>query len=1161
MYRVHQLAAGLLLHGLVLTTPAFAQLLQPVVTPSSITFAAGSSGQFVARTLSPPPPSLTFSPPIPAVILTTVVAPAAVMITPSQAQLTSTTYATGVTFTVLSSTPGTYSIPIRFQASGGVGESQPETVILTLRVTGFSPIIDAVAPPSVVVPSLAATFRVSGTNFAPGGVVISRTLGVVVERTTVFGPTLAEVVVRVLAGTPPGPVRLGFRNPDGGASERDGTLLVYPRGAIGAQLSVNTATIVFPVEGTIVSNGEAVYPRALLAMSGSGTVVGAWAVDGAPFDRFTATTNAGAPLEIHARLPIPPTSWGEHRLSLVIDSPQLSDGPSVRFESSVTSATRLTIYEPVERAVIEGPPRIRWTLVPGASAYEVEILHVAGDGREFRSRRFRTTETSWTPNDLGSGTMRTRLRAVFQGDTRGEPTDWRPFVVLPARVSLHIDGADDRSVAWSGGSLGMIYRVEFFRGESRCFSALSFSSPYRMATSIEWRNCDAVRVDAFSPSGRLLGKSQWITLGKTFAPPIAFVAAQNPADAIERLPRAGAISDGSTSVAARWRSGAQANSALLVDGTDVTAVAMRQPRAIVYEPLRPLAAGKHVAALASTGALNEWTFSVSDDQPPSTPAVVTPPPAYVLKPSATGVMRRADPAGDQFAGNISLSTQGAAGDVTAGNGTQATGDLVYSSFDRNQLASASPNWVTQGRRQYGRMWGSARVGYTTPDFTEGVEFLTSGAARTSIVARAGSPWGTLSYYQLLDPGVHGVLSGTTENFGVHGAAFTTPDRKPYVIRLIALRMQEPANVALNTTEINTRTFGIFGRYDFGAKGLLVAEAAHGSARPRAGSSQVSSSGDAFRLTGNSFVAGTTVSADVRTVDSCYVTPGNRGLVHGTGEQFVLGRTIGRNILNLTASRLEKGADPNSASQRSISDGIKLGVATTLNPHLSLVAGVGVNTDRADALVTSFLPATSRRTSSASATLSETVSKLTVSEALTWTRVDDHKNSQANNDLTSMTVTVNGTPVTNVVLTSLAVFTRTNATPTVGTTDTWLLSLTPAIAFPAHCLSVSPSITLDQTTNGVAMSNVRNKTFGSIVQWSPLWLSSLVSGQISATTTQMAAAKMRGTRTDTYTAAVTLHLNKTKGLPAFAGPPPLPGTQPPTPPADASSASKEAGTIK
>ncbi len=90
------------------------------------------------------------------------------------------------------------------------------------QIDKFPPAIIAIAPPSVVIPSFATVLRVSGTNFAPGGVVFSRSSGVIVERTTVFGPTLAEIVVRVLAATPPGRLRLGFRNPNGGTSEQDG---------------------------------------------------------------------------------------------------------------------------------------------------------------------------------------------------------------------------------------------------------------------------------------------------------------------------------------------------------------------------------------------------------------------------------------------------------------------------------------------------------------------------------------------------------------------------------------------------------------------------------------------------------------------------------------------------------------------------------------------------------------------------------------------------------------------------------------------------------------------------------------------------------------------------------------------------------------------------
>jgi len=1145
-----------------LPTPSAAgQTLNPVLVPGSLTFKAGSSAPFMARTSNPLPPLPIVSPQIPPFIAISVISPAAVTITPSQAQLTSTNHATGVTFTASSSTPGTYAVPVRFQLEGGA-EGPPETAILIITVTpAITPVIDAVAPPSVVAPSLATTLRIGGRNFAPGGVVFSRSPGVVVERTTVFGPALAEVVVRVLPGTPPGPLRLGFRNPDGGMSQQDGILLLYPRGAIGAPLGVDTATIVFPVDGTIVSNSDSVYPRALLGMSGSGTVVGSWAVDGAPFERFTATTNAGASLEIRSRLPIPPTPWGEHRLSLIIDSPKLEQAPSVRFESSLASATRLTIYQPAERALIEGIPRIRWTLVPGASAYEVEILHVADDGQELGVRRLRTTETAWAPKDLGSGMMRLRVRAIFQGDTRGEPTAWRTFVVLPAKTSLHIDGAAHRQVTWSGGGLGMIYRVEFLRGESRCFDALTFASPYRMATSIAWRDCDAVRVEAFSPSGTLLGRSPPVPLEKSFAPPIALVAEREPVDVIERLPRDGSTSTGLLSVAARWRSGAQTGSALLVDGTDVTAVAMRQPRAIVYDALLPLAAGKHVAALASAGALDEWTFNVIDDPAPSAPAVANPP-TYVIRPSGTSGVQRAPPADDKITGALSLSAQGADGDATAGNGIQATGDLVYAGgLDPNHLAQSSRNWLGQGRRGYGPMWGSASLGYTIPDFTDGAELLTSGIARTGVVAHAGSSWGTLSYYQPVEPRVHGVISASPENFGIRGAAFATPEGRQYLIRVIALRMQEPADLVLSTTGSTTRTFGIFGHYEFGTKAALTAEAAHASVTPRAGGAGVSRSGEAIRLTASGILGGTTYSADLRTVDSSYVNPGNRSLIPGTGEHFVLGRTMGRHVLSFAIGRQEQGREAHSPLPHATARAISLSVTTTFNPRIALVTTLGVNTDHADALVASSLPAISCRSSSASAALSQAFSKINVSETVTWARLDDHKTPLANNDVASMTVAVNGTPAPNVILASSAGLTRTKATPVVGTTDYWLLSFSPSIAFPAHLISILPSITLDRRTNDVTISNAQSQSFGSMVQWSPAWLSSLLSGQVSATTTRMAVAMTPSTRTNLYAAAVILHLNKTRGLPMFAGPPPLPGTQPPAPPVDASSAGKEVRAMR
>ncbi|MEA2165467.1 MAG: hypothetical protein QOK37_3594 [Thermoanaerobaculia bacterium] len=1125
-------------------TPLLAQF-GPVLNPSSLTFPSGSSGQFTASTAKGPP-----LPELPIVI--TFTAPAAVTITPPTASLTAANYLTGVRFTASSSTPGTYSILVRFQVVTAVRLEETATLTVTVKPV-IVPAINAVAPPSIVAPSLNTTFRVGGINFAPGGVVFSRTPGVVIERTKVFSPTLAEIVVRIPAGTPPGPLRLGFRNPDGGTSERDGVLLVYRRGSIGAPLTVNSATIVFPVTGTIVASSDAVYPRALLGVSGSGTVTGSWAIDGTPYDRFTATTKAGAPLQVKAHSPIPPTAWGQHRLSLIIESPKLDQAPSVLFESSLTSATRLTIYEPVERSIVEGRPRIRWTLMPGASAYEVEIVHRADDGRELGRRRFRSTETLWSPTDLGSGTMQVRVRTIYQGDTKGEPTQWRTFVLLPPKALLKIDGAESRRVAWSGGSLGMIYRLEFLRGGASCFGALSFASPYRLPDSIPWRQCDAVRVEAFAPSGKLLGRSQDAALQESFAPPVSLAANEETPELIERLPVATVLSDGFATVAARWRSGPQTDSALLVDDIDVTAVSLRQARAIVYNALLPLESGRHVAALASPGALDEWAFSVDEDQAPSASSSPSPlPRAYVIDLSGKAGIVRARPVNDQATDGLELSMQGKIGDAVAGDGVQATGDLAYAgTIDPNRFVQASRNWEGLARKTYGRMWASSRVGYTLPDFTDGAEFLTSGTARTGVVARAGSDWGTLSYYQPIDPAVHGVLSASPESLGIRSAAFSTPDGKPYVLRVIALRVKEPLNLLLSTPETTTRTFGIFGSYKLGTTGVLSAEAAHGSVKTQTGP-LVSRSGDAIRVTANGVFAGTTYSADLRSVDANYVNPGNRSLTPGIGQHFVFGRTIGLHTLSLSLGRQEQGRESNSPLQHATATAIGLSATSNFNPSLSLVTTLGIDADHADAQLSTSSPATSRRNSLASAALTETFSKLNVAETLSWTRLDDHKSPLANQDVTSILVAVGGAPITNVSLVSSAGFTRTKATPIIGTTDAWTVSLTPSIAFPQLSLSVLPSVNINRSTNDVTASHTRSESYGSIVQWQPGWRSSLFSGQVSAVTTHTAISMMPSTRTNVYAATITVHLRKTEAMPMFALPAPLPGTQPPAPPSDTTS---------
>src|SRR5207244_2996152 len=134
-------------------------------------------------------------------------------------------------------------------------------------------------------------------------------------------------------------------------------------------------------------------------------------------------TSAGLPLEIRSNVPLPPALIGEHRLTFVIESPRVVAAPAVSINAAATDVTRLAIVSPLDGDVVDAHPRIRWSLVPGASGYELDVSNGAGH------TRVRTTQTSWGLDNLPRGRTRVRVRAIFAGDVRGEPTAWSTLTV------------------------------------------------------------------------------------------------------------------------------------------------------------------------------------------------------------------------------------------------------------------------------------------------------------------------------------------------------------------------------------------------------------------------------------------------------------------------------------------------------------------------------------------------------------------------------------------------------------------------------------------------------------------------------------------------------------------------------------------------------------
>ena len=326
-------------------------------------------------------------------------------------------------------TPGTYTGILSGSSSAG-SVTIPMTVVVQA-----SPVIEAILPAALTAGTRENVLRLTGSGFQPGAGVTASHPGVRVLGVRVLSASLAEVALAVRPDTPPGAYGLELQNPDGGVA-RGATVTVHPGRSLSGPLAVTGIHIVTPRPGQIVAEGEAIHPRALLATAGAGTVVGTWLLDGVPFDRFTQVAGGGRPVEVRSAMPIPVSFTGEHRLELRLENPATLPPQGVHFFQAAERRSGLQVAVPgPDGAVDPASPVFRWSLVPGASGYEVEVRYRTpgvDDPETWRVIRRRVSDARWRPESrlvrvLEESESEFRVRAAFPGEVFGEPTDWQAF--------------------------------------------------------------------------------------------------------------------------------------------------------------------------------------------------------------------------------------------------------------------------------------------------------------------------------------------------------------------------------------------------------------------------------------------------------------------------------------------------------------------------------------------------------------------------------------------------------------------------------------------------------------------------------------------------------------------------------------------------------------
>ncbi len=933
-----------------------------------------------------------------------------------------------------------------FPLPGGAGRSEglrllvAALLVLLAMVPAFAqvgayPELHSVVPDRVTQGSLATLIRLTGTGFPaqvrvlgpwPGDQVDVEVAGFTVSPAQVLSPTQAIFTVSVAASVAPGTYYFDLQGFDPldhwwytiGSFE----LTVTPWTAgLAVPVSVHEVAIVYPREGARVGRGERIVPRGVLAVTGSGTITGAWELDGVPFDRFVAVARGGEPVPVEGRVPVPVTGDGPHVLTLRVDAPAslVSDPVTIVLVGPRASLLRPTAPAPGTILHVGGGlPAFRWTPQPGAVRYEILLS---------RSRRvlpgtrvIPVARSPFVPGrellaDLGPGRLWWAVRPVYTGEVRGTPSPWQPLLVLPERAALSSPswarGGEPGSLelSWQDGAEGFLHRVEVVdpADPGRVLAAgLTFDTRWTFRPALHGIRPGtplAFRVVALAPGPVPAGELAGGRLPDAPPAPRVLRAADRTGD-VKLEPADGAtVSAGAWTLAASWQGAIDPDEvAIVVDGTDLTGVCEVTPTSITCPGGGDLGPGSHRALLALGERLVRWSFTVSGGE--TAPAPGTPGAGEKKETAAPAAgptgwrldargqltwISGSDPAEwDQLRVSASGSVDRQQGSVHL-NGS---GDVA---FRRNlsgdhETIQESRNYVLTGTFGEGRWKGLAGVGYLAPRALEGSTYLDPGMPKGGAEVGVTGPIGTITAYATYDSKPAGQVSGIQgAEQRVRAAAWEIPlPRKLGTVRLMALDVTDPGSAALGLPRNEGTAYGLLGDLRLGDRWNLAVEGAHAGNRQK-GSPTVR--GDAWRLGLAGQLGGIQLALTLRDTDAEYVNPANRSLVAGgqpdrTGGDLRLSWTKDGTSLSLGYRYTEAGGTSGALSPDSREHAVDLSLATSLGPRTVFSAAGNWIRDEADA--TSALAATEITTTGATASLAYTATKGSLVASFQWQDVEN-----------------------------------------------------------------------------------------------------------------------------------------------------------------------------
>jgi hypothetical protein len=804
---------------------------------------------------------------------------------------------------------------------------------------------------------------------------------------------------------------------------------------------------------------------------------------------------------VEARIPVPIAPEGDHYLQLSVDEPQRVVSEPIRILRVSRSASALRLIEP-EDGVVAGEPRpFRWTLVPGAEAYEVVFSDE--DRENAGSKRFRTVQAEWLPGaqdwkEIVPVGKFWAVRPIYPVDVRGSLSAWNRLAAVPDHVALSIEPPvrtpEGTRFAWSGGAVGLLYRVSVTSADELAapvFSALTFRRTYELRAALLPRSDLkdlAVTIEAVSPEGHVVGSSgpSAFAIGQPLP-----AAARTSLALVSSSPGDGAeIATLSPSLAAPLDGFDDRDDlAILLDGTDVTDLLRFVGDEWRYVPYLPLEAGPHRVILRSARRESGFAFCAAPaDDTPSGAAAPAPRKGPDWKVDASGMVTvisgdRPDQH-DSVHAAISSSESYSPGPWSAAE----TADIAFHHDinDPHRTIQESRKWLAKGSVGNDTWKASGAAGYATSTLADQMQLLNTGLVRGAAELAAHTPVGSFGGFETFDDQFQGVFSsnlGRQQRLKV--ASYDAPlPPDHFVLRGLYLETDDFGKAAIPIARSRGRAYGGLGKWIASPKFTLLVEGAHGTFH-RDGSTEVS--GNAFRANATGSAGKTSYSLNFHRTDSDFVNPASPSLTtastpNRTGGEASLSEMIGKGSARLSYTYLHSGRVSGFSSEADHHDG-GLTLSWPLSAKVTSSLNGTYSVDRADAAqgITGALPETDRDQYGGTLSLQETLGKISLSETATRSRYDDKITSTNTKTSTYANVSASGDLLPMLNLSSNASLTR-SENSIAGRSDTLQFLLQPTLRWTATGLSLVPRASYTRSDTSVSAIVTRMEQYQMLLQW-------------------------------------------------------------------------------